>query len=1115
MADGNQLKMGDQIDVPDDDPFAELTRIMGFDPRQSVKQAEAEKAVVAASPQRDRDPRPAMDHASNDDDFSIDLEKELMGEFSADEDDDFANLDFAEVAPSADAQPASEPQVEAAEAAADSAEIDFDFDAAIAASVAQDTGAARYAPADAGAAVARSVEMDVAEPDLAGSAHHDLDFAAELDAAMAADDSEMSDAFSLVEEQAGQEPVAAYGSEVEDAAVDAHAADAMDFRLEASDLHLDAGDLHLDEADFDANSDDPDQDHVPAAVDELRLDPADLHFGADTSDDASVSAVESDRHFGPTDDHAGEQEFTLDAADLDLDEGYADADGEEIEVGDEIHFDESDFVVDDGYAPEQEALPAETRFLYGEAGLAADPAPYEAEADYPGDADSDFARYDAAGAIGAEADPAARSPMDEAAAEYRDRSAVPADLASAFNLEDELNALLGNHSGNKAPVEEPAYEPRHDNAVSSSASSDLDWELEDLVEAAASAEHDEDFAPEPRRGFSGDARPESGFTRSFGPKDDAPSTVDDLYAAAAVASAAHALPEASPPPRTSMFSRSPAYSERYQQRADDSGADYHRAASPAWPSAGSVSPREAAHEDPLDVIAELTAKYSKPLPTGASAMIGDDMQERYAEAPDVETIEVSDRAVALADDLDLPEFDFNDELPPVSAYDDLDTDFASLLNDMNDSGAMPADSANGYADTAGAGYSGQDEPYRASVSPAVARSGAASTIPGVHRDEQDRFALDPDDLPGSRAMAAGPYADDYGYDPDLDDALAVPGMAAAHDEARPQRRGLLVAGIVGGVALIGALGAFALSFGGDGDPGTVAIVKVDDGPIKMKPENPGGTSVPNQDSKVYQTVTGEGSTTDPQQEKLVTTAEEPVDMAPADEDIEDNPVVAAKSEDRIEQILQDAEGQSDAEIAAVAPRKVRTLVVRPDGTLVPREDTTDNDIQTDAVASAQDALADAASTATGALPEQTDEGRPMAQPGDEQVAAVEPAATQPSSDTPATAPIAPQRPAEQPIDVVGEVKPDQVASAATSAAGGAWSMQIASQPSEAAAQTSYKNLLARYGSVLNGRDANIVKAEVAGKGTFWRVRIPAASRNEAISLCETYKSAGGNCFVSK
>jgi hypothetical protein len=38
---------------------------------------------------------------------------------------------------------------------------------------------------------------------------------------------------------------------------------------------------------------------------------------------------------------------------------------------------------------------------------------------------------------------------------------------------------------------------------------------------------------------------------------------------------------------------------------------------------------------------------------------------------------------------------------------------------------------------------------------------------------------------------------------------------------------------------------------------------------------------------------------------------------------------------------------------------------------------------------------------------------------------------------------------------------------------------------------------------------------VAGKGTFYRVRVAADSRAEAISLCEKYKAAGGNCFVSK
>ncbi|MGB3896969.1 MAG: SPOR domain-containing protein, partial [Mesorhizobium sp.] len=117
---------------------------------------------------------------------------------------------------------------------------------------------------------------------------------------------------------------------------------------------------------------------------------------------------------------------------------------------------------------------------------------------------------------------------------------------------------------------------------------------------------------------------------------------------------------------------------------------------------------------------------------------------------------------------------------------------------------------------------------------------------------------------------------------------------------------------------------------------------------------------------------------------------------------------------------------------------------------------------------------------------------------------------------PRTVAAAPQRPSDQPVDVVGEVKPDQVAAIApATAASGAWAMQIASQPSAEAAQSSYNDLARRYAGVLGGKPVSIVKAEIAGKGTFYRVRIPADSRNDAIKLCESYKAAGGNCFVSK
>ena len=52
----------------------------------------------------------------------------------------------------------------------------------------------------------------------------------------------------------------------------------------------------------------------------------------------------------------------------------------------------------------------------------------------------------------------------------------------------------------------------------------------------------------------------------------------------------------------------------------------------------------------------------------------------------------------------------------------------------------------------------------------------------------------------------------------------------------------------------------------------------------------------------------------------------------------DNAAPAPKSEDRIAQVLQDADKGTNADVVAVAPRKVRTMVVKSDGSLVPRED---------------------------------------------------------------------------------------------------------------------------------------------------------------------------------
>lgn len=82
------------------------------------------------------------------------------------------------------------------------------------------------------------------------------------------------------------------------------------------------------------------------------------------------------------------------------------------------------------------------------------------------------------------------------------------------------------------------------------------------------------------------------------------------------------------------------------------------------------------------------------------------------------------------------------------------------------------------------------------------------------------------------------------------------------------------------------------------------------------------------------------------------------------------------------------------------------------------------------------------------------------------------------------------------------------------AAGGDYYMQISSQPSREAAEQSLR-AAKKYLSEAAGDKIIIVPAAIPNKGTYYRVRIPAQSHEEAARLCEDYKQAGGHCFVAR
>lgn len=580
-----------------------------------------------------------------------------------------------------------------------------------------------------------------------------------------------------------------------------------------------------------------------------------------------------------------------------------------------------------------------------------------------------------------------------------------------------------------------------------------------------------------------------------------------------------------------------------------------------------------AHEEPPHISVSFT---SQPRPV-APAFAPEAAPEAAAapdDALDIDTVEVPEPAVAIADDLDIPVPEFRSEPPLRPDFDDLDHEFEQAFQVLAHGSHAVREV---HAEAAGTVVTAEfaHPRHEAAAPAATAYAHEAAEAAPLAFDEHDF-------LP--EGFAGEGYAGASYEDGEADESAFVP--PAAGERRRPAMgRGMMAAAAVVGVALLGGVAALALSAGGD-EAGSPVVLRADGDPVKVKPAQPGGMSVPNQDNKVYERVAEGAQAVQPEQKTLVSNAEEPVDVAarvggqvsnlpgvlndgiagdgatdedaaadeaprqaiaiaPATADAERvaaapaSPAAPAKAEDRVLPAADETATAGDGkDVNAVAPRRVRTMVVRPDGTLVPREEVVvEAPTPAPAVRQGQRVAAVEAKPAAPASAAKADPIAAMAaaRPVEEEVQPATPRTAQRRAQdqevhTPDRVAVAPQRPADQPLDIVGAVsapkaaasadKPVAVAAreqapAAGTAASAGWSVQIASQPTAEGAQASYQDLARRYGGVLAGHDVNIVKAEIAGKGTYYRVRMAASSKEEAVQLCLKLKEAGGNCFVSR
>ncbi len=341
------------------------------------------------------------------------------------------------------------------------------------------------------------------------------------------------------------------------------------------------------------------------------------------------------------------------------------------------------------------------------------------------------------------------------------------------------------------------------------------------------------------------------------------------------------------------------------------------------------------------------------------------------------------------------------------------------------------------------------------------------------------------------------------------------------EEARPprrSRRGVYALSGAAAVALV-TVGVLYLFKGtavmGTSEPPTIRAAL---GPAKVAPA---GTSpdIADQDATVLDRNTADGT----QQTQVVTREEQPVDLAQATN------MPAPRSDDA-----------AASPTPPLEPKRVKTVTVRPDGTIVSEDGSSQSRsiapiaMQAPTLASApnpvnlppatkapDNAAAAAAPVAKAATPKTT--VRIATTPKAATAAGSNLTAGQPAKPRPAAKAVAPPTPAADTVeaDATPPQATDTMPTGATgptntAASGGAagFAVQLAAPASEQEARDLATRLQKKFASELAGYHPTIHRADAAGKQVY-RVRVGNLSREDAVSLCEKLKAGGGACFIAK
>jgi hypothetical protein len=392
---------------------------------------------------------------------------------------------------------------------------------------------------------------------------------------------------------------------------------------------------------------------------------------------------------------------------------------------------------------------------------------------------------------------------------------------------------------------------------------------------------------------------------------------------------------------------------------------------------------------------------------------------------------------------------------------------------------------------------------------------------------------------------------------------------------QPKRagRGIVMIAALFAVVVIGGAAAILLR-SGTASSSPPPVIAADATPTKVLPETGQAVEDDSQAKLIYDRVDPGEEAADSQ---LAAQSNDPISDVSAEDEGSSNPisrvilpggpgidsVADGGPPDQVADTSEDNAG-SGSGIKPIGPKKVRTVVVRPDGTIVSSE------------ALPADGSVDDATAATATVPPAAPDASPMSlQPTDE-VASVPPPAPASTSDTaeleaaaqqggdiaaresaggdialresteplplsgtdteaaPAEAvatpepPVKPARkptPKPAPATAAAESEPVELTPApprarpaeqqtAALVPAGALLVQVSSQRSEDAAKTTFRDLQRRFPQILGRYEANIQRADLGARGVYYRVRVGPFAGGDAQKVCDALKGAGGDCILA-